>query len=190
MITHPYACRVLQAALEQPQNNLLKKPIIDLVMADLFVLAKHSYGNYVVQHAIKFACARQKTTLISCVSRHVSILGRDKFGSNVVETCIAYGATTDKAIMVESILGSGSNASDGSPPIDKLVSDPFGNYVIQKLMKVIYSSNWFTFLLFYCYSSCVILDCILMCTIFSTGVYRTELPLDICLVNLNRLFAF
>lgn len=144
MITHPYACRVLQAALEQPPNNVLKKPVIDLVMADLFFLAKHSYGNYVVQHAIKFASARQKTTLISIVSRHVAVLGRDKFGSNVVETCIAYGATADKATMVESILGSGSNTSSGAPPIDKLVSDPFGNYVIQKLMKV---KNVFLFLL-------------------------------------------
>nr|GFB65907.1 pumilio homolog 4 [Tanacetum cinerariifolium] len=54
-----------------------------------------------------------------------------KFASNVVEKCLAYGSLEERELLVKEMLGS----TDENEPLQAMMKDPFGNYVVQKVLE-------------------------------------------------------
>ncbi|ELR08520.1 Protein puf3 [Pseudogymnoascus destructans] len=130
LATHPYGCRVIQRMLEYctppDQTSVLKE-----LFACAQMLIVDQYGNYVVQHVIQHGKPEDQAKLISMVTNQVLTLSKHKFASNVVERSISCGTTEQRQTIVAKIV---ALESDGSSPLQLMMKDQYGNYVIQKLL--------------------------------------------------------
>jgi len=58
-------------------------------------------------------------------------MSQQKFASNVIEKCLAFGSPEERQILVNEMLGT----SDENEPLQAMMKDPFGNYVVQKVLE-------------------------------------------------------
>ena len=128
LATHPYGCRVIQRMLEYctpvDQASVLKE-----LFACAQMLIIDQYGNYVVQHVIQQGKPEDQAKLISMVTNQVLTLSKHKFASNVVERSISCGTTEQRQAIVAKIV---ALESDGSSPLQLMMKDQYGNYVVRK----------------------------------------------------------
>jgi len=124
-----YACRVVQRVLERGTDDD-KAFILKELHACAQMLVVDQYGNYVAQHVIQHGKPEDRSKMIEVVIPQVVGLSKHKFASNVVETCIAHGTPEQQRAIRDQILP----ANDTQNSLLQLMKDPYGNYVIQKLL--------------------------------------------------------
>jgi len=130
LATHPYGCRVIQRMLEYCSEKD-QTSILEELFACAQMLIIDQYGNYVVQHVIQHGKPEDQTALIKMVTAQVLTLSKHKFASNVVERSIVCGSDEQRrAILVQITVLS----SDGSSPLQLMMKDQYGNYVIRKFL--------------------------------------------------------
>ncbi len=101
-----------------------------------------------IQHLLESGKPEQRSAIIAHVLGNVLPFCLHKFASNVVERCLEFGSTSEKTAIVEEILAPTIAALRASPygvlpddalqqpltPVQILVKDQFGNYVVQRCM--------------------------------------------------------
>ncbi|KZF21362.1 ARM repeat-containing protein [Xylona heveae TC161] len=127
---HPYGCRVIQRMLEfcdeRAQGSILEE--LHACTASLIV---DQYGNYVTQHVIQHGKAEDRDKIIKMVINQLLVFSKHKFASNVVEKSIEFGTDVQRAEIVRTI---STLNEKGESPLQSLMRDQYGNYVIQKLL--------------------------------------------------------
>ncbi|KAF3935691.1 hypothetical protein ABW19_dt0207624 [Dactylella cylindrospora] len=131
LATHPYGCRVIQRMLEHCDEPAQSSILQELNMC-LFALIQDQYGNYVTQHVIEHGKPDDRAKIIQVVTQHVIQFSKHKFASNVVEKSIQYGNEHQRKDILGIIVT--PKSIDGPPPLQTLMKDQYGNYVIQKLL--------------------------------------------------------
>ncbi|XP_065870326.1 pumilio homolog 4 [Euphorbia lathyris] len=129
--THPYGCRVIQRVLEHSGNLNTQKIIIDEIMQSVCILAQDQYGNYVIQHVLEHGKLHERSAIINQLAGQIVKMSQQKFASNVVEKCLSFGGPKERQILVTEMLGS----TDENEPLQVMMKDPFGNYVVQKVLE-------------------------------------------------------
>ncbi|KAI1173782.1 ARM repeat-containing protein [Nemania sp. FL0916] len=141
LASHGYACRVIQRILEHGTGDEKKR-----LMSDIHVfttkLMTDQYGNYVIQHVISHGEQEDRSIMIRQVIDRALVLSRHKYASNIVEKCIEFGTVDERRIIRAKLT---AQASDGNSPLQLLVKDQFGNYVIQKLLDFLEGEEKWTF---------------------------------------------
>jgi mRNA-binding protein PUF3 len=94
------------------------------------MLITDQYGNYVIQHVISSGKPEDRSKIIQIVIAQVLTLSKHKFASNVVEKSIQFGTEEERRAIVANLT---VLHSDGSSPVQLLMKDQYGNYVIRKL---------------------------------------------------------
>lgn len=130
---HSYGCRVVQRILEHGAPNQ-KTPIMAEIMSRIADLIKDQYGNYVIQHVVEHGTIDERSVIMNLVRGEVCQLSQHKFASNVVERCLQFGSPDERRVLIE-ILLVGEGAPNASP-LNHLVRDQFGNYVVQRVLDV------------------------------------------------------
>ncbi|KAK2628491.1 hypothetical protein QTJ16_001594 [Diplocarpon rosae] len=127
---HPYGCRVIQRILEfcKPKDQL---PILEELHQCSTMLITDQFGNYVTQQIIKYGLPDDRAKIINIVTSQLLTLSKHKFASNVVETSIEFGTHEQRRAIVAIIT---QIHSDGTSPLQVMIKDQYGNYVIQKLL--------------------------------------------------------
>ncbi|KAK7279626.1 hypothetical protein RJT34_24681 [Clitoria ternatea] len=129
--THPYGCRVIQRVLEHCDDLNTQQIIMDEIMQSVCTLAQDQYGNYVIQHILEHGKPHERTAIISKLAGQIVKMSQQKFASNVIEKCLAFGTPEERQILVNEMLGT----SDENEPLQAMMKDPFGNYVVQKVLE-------------------------------------------------------
>ncbi|CAN0825668.1 Pumilio homolog 4 [Linum grandiflorum] len=129
--THPYGCRVIQRVLEHCKDENTQQVIMDEIMQSVCTLAQDQYGNYVIQHVLEHGKAHERSAIISKLAGQIVKMSQQKFASNVVEKCLTFGGPDERQILVNEMLGS----TDENEPLQAMMKDPFGNYVVQKVLE-------------------------------------------------------
>ncbi|KAI2615482.1 ARM repeat-containing protein [Hypoxylon sp. NC1633] len=131
LASHNYGCRVIQRILEN--GTEAEKTSL---MADLHGCAARlitdQYGNYVTQHIIAHGEPDDQQQVIQLVLQKLLFYSKHKFASNVVEKSIEFGTAEDRKAITSQLT---VLHSDGTSPLQHMMKDQFGNYVIQKLMQ-------------------------------------------------------
>jgi len=70
-----------------------------------------------------------RAKVIKIVTNQLVTLSKHKFASNVVEKSIQYGTDEQRKAIISQLT---ALHSDGSSPLQLLMKDQFGNYVIRK----------------------------------------------------------
>ncbi|KAI1213508.1 ARM repeat-containing protein [Annulohypoxylon truncatum] len=131
LASHNYGCRVIQRILEYGTEAEKKSLMTDL-HACAARLITDQYGNYVTQHIIAQGEPEDRQQVIQLVLQKLLFFSKHKFASNVVEKSIEYGTNEDRKAIRTQLT---ALHSDGTSPLQLMMKDQFGNYVIQKLMQ-------------------------------------------------------
>ncbi|KAG6032621.1 hypothetical protein E4U19_007344 [Claviceps sp. Clav32 group G5] len=130
LASHIYGCRVIQRMLEYGTETDKVE-----IMTELHPVAQRlitdRYGNYVVQHVISRGKAADRNKMIGLVMTKVLPLSNHKYSSNVVEKCIECGSVEQRCAIRDEIT---TVANNGIMPIQQMMRDQYGNYVIQRLL--------------------------------------------------------
>jgi len=122
---HPYGCCVIQLILERCDESELQL-FVNKLQKDTVRLAQCPYGNYVVQLLVGLKNPQCTHKIVSAMKGHIGVLSSHKFSSNVIEKCLQTGDGEIKAAMIDELLEYSG--------FERLLQDPFGNYVVQKAM--------------------------------------------------------
>jgi pumilio RNA-binding family len=101
------------------------------IMQSVNNLAQDQYGNYVIQHVLEHGKPHERTEIIRKLAGQIIKMSQQKFASNVVEKCLTFGGPEERMILVNEILGT----TDENEPLQAMMKDPFGNYVVQKVLE-------------------------------------------------------
>lgn len=126
--SHAYGCRVIQRMLEHGNEDDKAKIMAEL-HGSIQILITDQYGNYVTQHVIQNGKPEDRAQIIQLVMSQLVTLSKHKFASNVVEKCIEYGSPQQRSGIREQLTAVGS---DGTSPLQQMMRDQYGNYVIRK----------------------------------------------------------
>ncbi|GLT93234.1 hypothetical protein SLE2022_110350 [Rubroshorea leprosula] len=130
--THPYGCRVIQRVLEHCNDIKTQQIIMDEIMQSVCMLAQDQYGNYVIQHVLEHGKPEERSAIISQLAGQIVKMSQQKFASNVVEKCLTFGGPEERQLLVKEMLGS----TDENEPLQAMMKDPYGNYVVQKVLEI------------------------------------------------------
>ncbi|XP_021897852.1 LOW QUALITY PROTEIN: pumilio homolog 4-like [Carica papaya] len=129
--THPYGCRVIQRVLEHCHDISTQQIIMDEIMQSVCTLAQDQYGNYVIQHVLEHGKPHERSAIICKLAGQIVKMSQQKFASNVVEKCLTFGGPEERQLLVKEMLGS----TDENEPLQAMMKDAFGNYVVQKVLE-------------------------------------------------------
>lgn len=128
LASHNYGCRVIQRILEYGTEAEKK-----ILMTDLHGCAARlitdQYGNYVTQHIISQGEPEDRQQVIQLVLQKLLFYSKHKFASNVVEKSIEFGTAENRKAITTQLM---ALHSDGTSPLQHMMKDQFGNYVIRK----------------------------------------------------------
>ncbi|KAL6290694.1 hypothetical protein ACE6H2_008204 [Prunus campanulata] len=130
--THPYGCRVIQRVLEHCDDSNTQQIIMDEIMESVCILAQDQYGNYVIQHVLEHGKPHERSEIIHKLAGQIVKMSQQKFASNVVEKCLTFGSPEERQFLVNEMLGS----TDENEPLQAMMKDPYGNYVVQKVLEI------------------------------------------------------
>lgn len=126
--THAYGCRVIQRMLEHCDENT-RLGVLQELHACASSLISDQYGNYVTQHVIEHGRPQDRTRIIGLVIANIVTYSKHKFASNVVEKSIEFGTTEERLRIVQRLIVSNER---GEAPVQMLIRDQYGNYVVRK----------------------------------------------------------
>ncbi|KAH0543370.1 hypothetical protein FGG08_002326 [Glutinoglossum americanum] len=130
LATHPYGCRVIQRMLEHCEEKA-QTSILQELHSCTWSLVQDQYGNYVTQHVIEHGKEEDKAKIIALVTGQILLFSKHKFASNVVEKSIEFGSDDQRRDILAALTAA---RPDGTSPLQTLMRDQYGNYVIQKLL--------------------------------------------------------
>ena len=93
------------------------------------MLITDQYGNYVTQHVIQHGKPEDRAKIIKIITSQLLTLSKHKFASNVVEKSIQFGTDEQRHAIVAQLT---ALHSDGTSPLQLMMKDQYGNYVIRK----------------------------------------------------------
>ncbi|KAI1501005.1 armadillo-type protein [Biscogniauxia marginata] len=131
LAAHNYGCRVIQRILEHG-TDAERRTLMTELHTHATKLISDQYGNYVTQHIIAHGEPDDRSKMINHVIDRLLFLSKHKFASNVVEKCIEFGTAEERKAIRTQLT---ALSSDGTSPLQIMMKDQFGNYVIQKLMQ-------------------------------------------------------
>ncbi|OMJ73889.1 hypothetical protein SteCoe_27339 [Stentor coeruleus] len=128
---HQYGCRVIQKIIEfcpRDQMNL----VFDAIVQNSIEISKENYGNYVIQHILDKGHPQDRERIVNSYKGRLIELSRHKFArydiySNVIEKCFVVGSPSQ--------INDFSIEIFESPQVVDLMTDKFGNFVIQKALE-------------------------------------------------------
>ncbi|KAF2295696.1 hypothetical protein GH714_033639 [Hevea brasiliensis] len=156
--THPYGCRVIQvlkASLRFAPTHVfdggirslelvVRKWLVDAILHAIevvFISFIHALLDYnmtvlmfmllLLSMSLNMANPRERSVIISKLAGQIVNMSQQKFASNVVEKCLTFGGPEERQILVNEMLGS----TDENEPLQAMMKDPFGNYVVQKVLE-------------------------------------------------------
>ncbi|PVV02161.1 hypothetical protein BB560_003387 [Smittium megazygosporum] len=129
--THRHGCCVFQRCIDVASPKQLKQLVLT-VSENALVLVQDPFGNYVVQYVLDLNSDEINEMLINRFVPNYAELSKQKFSSNVMEKCFKLSSQNLQSMIVYSILQN-QNQHHLSTLID-LISDSYGNYVIQTIL--------------------------------------------------------
>ncbi len=127
LAAHNYGCRVIQRILEHG-TEVEKRTLMEEIHTHSSFLIADQFGNYVAQHIIAYGEPDDREKMIQLVINNLVAYSKHKFASNVVEKCIEHG-NAEQRKMIQAQLT--AHCSDGTSPLQPIIKDQFGNYVVR-----------------------------------------------------------
>ena len=117
---------ILQNTFKYASNVQLKSLILK-ILSDIGALVNDEYGNYTIQLIIELKEKEYNDIIYDYLIKNCLSLSKKKFSSNVIDKCIIGEDENSKKLVNYIII---------NKYVKEMINDQFGNYVIQKALKV------------------------------------------------------
>lgn len=128
---HKYGCRVVGKLIEFCKSEEVDK-IVEEVLPYVNELTFDASGNYVAQSIIMHGKTAHKKYIISMFKKDLLKYSTQKYASNVIECWFKYWSNAQRKEIVKELFKS---TKTSACPLEKMLKDKFGNYVIQKMLE-------------------------------------------------------
>ena len=118
-------CVFSKVILNITENDL--NLIVDNIIKNFSEFINDEYGNISLKRLIKLNNENYNSKIFPCIKDSIIPLSCQKFSSNVIEACIDNN-TSLKKNTIEKLI-------ENDITISKLITDQFGNYIIQKALQ-------------------------------------------------------
>lgn len=141
--THKHGCCVLQKCLNHVNADQLAEFADAILECDTFSrLVNDQFGNYVLQYLISINCIEVDCRLFqNLASNGLRDLCNLKFSSNVIEKLMKNCYMNEPVLISFSELKFSIIRLILATDINKIINDPYGNYVAQTMIDVLIHSN-------------------------------------------------
>jgi len=136
LCTQQHGVRVVQQVLHEAAavGMDISPTCTALIDGELSYLAAHPFGNYAVQAALRHCSDAQREAMLSVLLPRLRALSGSKHGSNVAEMLLMRA----RAAQVEQVRNQIFEPSSASgEQLRELMASPFGNYVLQALLRLL-----------------------------------------------------
>lgn len=123
VVRNSHGCRIIQICFDLATRKE-KNRMVDLIVKNANILAKHERANYAVQHVLKNGSKDDIEAVAKSFRGSYVALAKQKFASNVVEVCLRVVTFETKMKIVNELI-------DG---VKYLLFDQFANYVVQNAL--------------------------------------------------------
>ena len=137
-----FGCCVIQKSLNNGSKEQ-KEKIIFLIIQNFYLLINNQFGNYIIQRIILLNEDFINFKIVDLFYNNFIYFSNDKYSSNVVEKLFEI----DNKKLKEKII---RKLTENQEIIMKLITNQYGNYIIQKILIVCYNENFheiFSFLI-------------------------------------------
>lgn len=124
---------ILQTAVKYSTEEQ-KEQMIKKILDEFDILVNDEYGNYIIQYILEFKEKRYNDVIYDYISKNIVQLSKLKYSSNVIDKCIIQEEEISSKI-IQKILD--------DKLIHEMINDQYGNYVIQKALKVSFGKKVF-----------------------------------------------
>jgi len=122
---HRYGCRVLERLIERASQTEL---LVAEVLANASTLSRHPFGNFVVQHVLKFGTPPQRHNVIDVLVSDIQRLARHRVASHVVRCALKHSSAEDKQALVVALSADADDLAD-------LAHHHCGSYVVKQIRR-------------------------------------------------------
>lgn len=124
--THKYGCCVLQRCIDYCSDEQIDE-VIGGILKITTKLLNDKYGNYVIQYILELqGYENYKAAIGESINLNIIFYCYQKYSSNVVEKCLKVDVKTVFEKLVDIL--------QDVEELKKMISDQFGNYVVQTAM--------------------------------------------------------
>lgn len=132
LCTQNYGCRVVQRMLEVGNAQQKSQLMEDIHACGPGLIPDH-FGNYVAQWVLEQGSEEDKRRFVKLAINRLIDYSCHKFASNVVEKAVAVATAEERDTIIKKLVTPEAN---GRHPLDRIMADQYGNYVMQKIPKV------------------------------------------------------
>ena len=126
--TNKFGVCTIQKCLQISPEKIREK-ILDLFFNNIFILLSKQYGTYIFQYIIENEKLELKIKTIKSILPNLLNICKTKYSSNAIEKCLEYNCKEIHILLLNKIIEKEDN-------ILELITNPFGNYIIQKALFV------------------------------------------------------
>lgn len=144
LCTQQHGVRVVQQVLHEAAaaSMDISAAVASLLEGEMSYLAAHPFGNYAVQAALRHAVPTQRLTMLEGLLPNILHLATSKHGSNVAEMVLMLSNDEQFELVRTQIFGpADAPPATEMPNLRTLMSSPFGNYVLQGLLRKLKDSK-------------------------------------------------
>lgn len=138
LCTQQHGVRVVQNVLNEASSVSMDiGPAVQaLISGELAYLASHAYGNYAVQSALRHGTQDQRNDMLGALLPCLLRLSGSKHGSNVAEVLLMQANERQLEEVRKSVFD-----KPDTDELRTLMANPFGNYVLSSLLRLLDSSK-------------------------------------------------
>lgn len=128
LCTQNYGCRVVQRMLEVGNAQQKSQLMEDIHACGPGLIPDH-FGNYVAQWVLEQGSEEDKRRFVKLAINRLIDYSCHKFASNVVEKAVAVATAEERDTIIKKLVTPEAN---GRHPLDRIMADQYGNYVMRK----------------------------------------------------------
>merc|ERR550537_1364055 len=126
---HRFGCRILERLFEHcPAEQT--RPLAEGVIENAYVLCRHPFGNYVVQHVLEYGTFNQRNAVVEALLQGgVMQLAMHRVASNVIERALVECTAEGRRALVEQLVAEPSATLT-------MASSRYGSFIAQRLLEL------------------------------------------------------
>jgi len=125
---HKHGCCIMQKCIDA-STPAQKKALTHEIAINTLTFVKNPFGNYVVQFVLNLKISSINVIISRQLMSDIILLSKQKFSSNVIEKCLEHNSVEMNQEMVQHVMNEKAHYFN-------MLSDQYGNYVIQKCLQV------------------------------------------------------